>query len=489
MPRSFATSLTLVAVLAMFAITALAQTPESELRAAVADVEQLPAEVRPGVRYLSLYAIPAARRPAATQVVAYTLNSLSRTRAIFVPTTMSPTLLRFSISNFVTDGREFAAWSAAWEKLVESDPYWHLPTEVAVSSGPTDPTRQAPTPTKAAQAATAAALRVTTDGGWVGLDQAAKLRSLTTSAGAILRADDFIARSTVPPAYYAFSGIPATETEFLKTLGVESETIERLRANAGANLLISGITQKPRRVVWLQGPLGGVYQTLDVQQVDANRDPIRRPLSVDGANLKFDAGEWFAVAPNGLWRTALYDAAGNRQDSVPDKIAKDTSDPLADGVVVPMISCIRCHTESGLRPFRDDQTRLLATGRVDLRSSDPTLVQRIAEFYDEPRLQRQMDFDRQTYDLAVARATDGMKADELAAALAATVREFAYLPVTPTQAARELGIDADALGDALGQSHDPILLLLVEGRQVLRGQWESSFAEAATLAESWKVRH
>ena len=484
MHRNFTASLLLVALLAMFAISALAETPASELRAAVADVERLPASVRPGVRYLSLYAIPPERRVEASRVVSYTLNSLSRTRAIFLPTRITPTLLRFSISNFVADSSEFAAWSAAWEKLVESDPYWHLPTEIATSSGPNAPTHRAPAPAKAAKFE-----RVTVDGGWVGLEDAAKLRALTASAGALLRADDFVARSTTSPAYYAFADIPATEQEFLKSLGVDSETIDRLRANAGANLIISGVTQKPRRVIWSQGPLGGVYETLDVQQVDAERDPIRRPLSIGGANLKFDAGEWFAAAPNGLWRTALYDAQGNRQDSVPDKIAKDTSDPLADGIVVPMISCIRCHTESGLRPFRDDQSRLLATGRVDLRSGDPSVVQRIAEFYDEPRLQRQMEFDRQTYELAVSRATGGLKPEELATALARTVRQFAYLPLTSAQAAQELGLNAADLRSALAASHDPIVLLLLEGRPVLRGQWESSFAEAATLAESWKVQH
>jgi hypothetical protein len=489
MKSNLAASLMLVALPAMFAITALAHTPASELRAAVADVERLPGEVRPGVRYLSLYAIPPERRAETTHVVSYTLNALSRTRAIVQPTSISPTLLRFSISNFVADGSEFAAWSAAWEKLVESDPYWHLPTEIAISSGPNDPTHRAPAPATAAQVGGIAAERVTVDGGWVGVEQAAKLRAYTASAGAILRADDFVARATVSARYYAFAGIPPTEAEFLKSLGVESETIERLRANAGANLIISAVTQKPRRVIWSQGPLGGVYETLDVQQVDAERDPIRRPLSAGGANLKFDAGEWFAAAPNGLWRTALYDAQGKRQDSVPDKIAKDTSDPLSDGIVVPMISCIRCHTESGLRPFRDDQSRLFATGRVDLRGSDPTLVQRIAEFYDEPRLQRQMQFDRQTYDLAAARATGGMKPEELAEALARTVRLFAYLPVTPSQAAGELGLDTADLRAALSSSHDPIVLLLLEGRPVLRGQWESSFAEAATLAESWKVQN
>src|SRR5205085_9271881 len=134
----------------------------------------------------------------------------------------------------------------------------------------------------------------------------AMLRAYSGSGGAILRADDFVARATATPHYYAFAGVPATEAEFLKTLVVDAATIDRLRANAGANLVISGVTQQPRRVIWSQGPLGGVYETLDVVQVDAERDPIRRPLSVNGLNLKYDAGEWFAVAPNGLWRTALY---------------------------------------------------------------------------------------------------------------------------------------------------------------------------------------
>lgn len=441
-----------------------AQSPASELRAAVADVERLPAEVRPGVRYLSLYAVPSQRRSEVQRVASYTLNALSRTRAITRPTLVAPTLVRFSISNYVADRAEFDAWAAAWEKLVETETYWHLRTQVAISD----------------KRGSSVVSTETLDGGWINVAETAKLRAYCRSGGAILRADDFIARATATPHYYAFAGAPATEAEFLKSLGVDAATIDRLRANAGANLMISGVTQKPRRVVWSQGPLGGVYETLDVAAVDAERDPIRRPISAGGVNLKYDAGEWFAMAPNGLWRVALYDSAGKLQQSVPDKIAKDTSDPHGDGIVTPMISCIRCHTESGLRPFRDDQTRLFSTGRVDLRSYDPAIVQRAAEFYDEPRLQRQMAFDRQTYAQAVDRAT-GMKPEDLAAALARTVREFAYLPVTREQAAREIGVSQERLVAALEASHDPILLMLVEGRPVLRGQWESSFAEAATL--------
>src|SRR5262249_16865324 len=162
--------------------------------------------------------------------------------------------------------------------------------------------------------------------------------------------------------------------------GLDREVIARLRADAGANLITSAVTNKPRRIVWSQGPLGGIYSTLDVERVDAPRDPLRRPVTVtlsgtiplgpanrastpnspspakqrttDNGPLttlafQYDVSEWFALAPNGLWRTALYNSAGRRQDTVPDRVAKDTSDPAGDGIIVPLISCIRCHREAG----------------------------------------------------------------------------------------------------------------------------------------------
>ena len=446
-----------------------AQTPASELRAAVADVERLPPEARGNMRYLSLYAIAPQSRGETIKVANYVVNALSRTRAITPLRQIGQTLLRIDATAYTASAAELDEWTNAWGNLVQTDPYWHIQTEIV------DPSESKIQNLKSKI--------VTIDGGWIGLDQAARLRAATGSQGAILRADYFIARATSTPAYYQFVGIPAKEGDFLKSLGVDPKVIADLQADAGANLFISGITKKPRRIVWSQGPLGGVYQTLDVQQVDAARDPIRRAISTSGFDLKFDAGEWFAMAPNGLWRTALYDSQGKLQQTVPDKIAKDDSDPAADGIVTPMISCIRCHQESGLRPFRDDQTRLLVSGRVDLRSYDPQIVQRAAEFYDEPRLQRQMAFDRETYALAVARATGGMKPPELAEALARAVRAFAYEPITRARAARELGLRESDLTGVLRESHDPILLALLEGHAVLRGQWESSFAEAAVRGQ------
>ncbi|HEY2883210.1 MAG TPA: hypothetical protein VGJ15_12270 [Pirellulales bacterium] len=530
-----------------------AGSPASEVRAAVADVESLPPEVRPGVRYLTLEAIEPNRRGEALRVVGYTLNALSRTRSISPPVQITPTLLRFNIGQYASQADDFTAWTAAWEKLAETDPYFHLRTQVIApaevgsknnrsatkAEGGIRKAEQSKSAAPAIRVANSVLQTVTTDGGWVDLQLAARLRQATHSAGAILRADYFVAQATATPRYYDFVGVPDTETAFLKSIGVDAEVIDKLRANAGANLIISGVTSKPRRIVWLQGPLGGVYSTLDVERVDAARDPLRRPVDVilplsrgegrgegeersrksefgrrkeepqttspvhpfspspvpsqhphpnplpqgEGTlKFQFDVSEWFAVSPNGLWRTALFNAAGRRQDTVPDRVAKDTSDPSGDGIVVPLVSCIRCHREAGLRPFADDQTRLL-TGTISLYSYDPTIVERAIEFYDQPRLQRQMAFDRQTYTAAVAQTTDGLTPEQLADALAAVVRNFAYLPVSPEQAAREVGLEPAAFRQALHATRDPIVLLLLEGRSVLRGQWDSSFAEAALAAQ------
>ena len=478
--------------------TLRAYSPASELASALADAEQIHAHDRATTRYLSLYAIPRDRRDEVAAVAGYTLNALSRSRAIVPPKRITDTLLRFNIEHYTTNQTETAAWLAAWEKIAQIDPYWHLRTEVisvgnALRGVPALPhvVTTSTRPTERHRGRSLQIETVTVPGGWTNLAVAARLQALTGSAGAVLRADHFITVATIPPRYYEFAGVAAKEADFLKSLGVDAKKIEQLRAGAGANLILSGVTQKPRRIIWQQGPLGGVYSTLDVERVAAERDPIRRPLSADGLAFEYDASEWFAMRANGMWLTALYNRAGQRQDSVPERVAKDTSDPAADGIVVPLLSCIRCHREGGLRPFRDDQHSLLADG-IELRSFRARDAQRAAEFYDEPRLQRQIAFDRETYSRAVARATAGMRPPDLADALARTVREFLYTPVTLEQAAREVGADSHHKGTAdilvrrfrvaLSASRDPILLMLRQNRPVLRGQWESSFAEAAVLA-------
>jgi hypothetical protein len=139
-------------------------TPRQDLAAAVRDVSTtVTASERTHTRYLSLSAIPADRRKVAAAAVSLVLNSVSRSSRIVRPQPVNGTdgrLLRFSL-------RRYKLPSEVWEAMIAADPYWHIRTKVA------DP-------------GTGQVREVFSDGGWVDLKMAAKLRNLTGSGGALV---------------------------------------------------------------------------------------------------------------------------------------------------------------------------------------------------------------------------------------------------------------------------------------------------------------
>jgi hypothetical protein len=431
----------------------LAASPASELAAAVDDLSR---NVAPHAwrttRYLSFYNVPEKERGAQQSVFAYVLNSVSRAATLVLPHVVerdSKALVRIDLDDYKLPAE-------TWEALVaDREPYWHITTDVL------DPrTKKKPT--------------VYTDGGWVGLDAARRLRAMTKSGGAIVRGDWFIAKATAPPHYYRLAGIGATLAEWQKLVGVDAKTVIALRANRGANLFYSGVTRQPRRISRWQGPAGGVWQTYDTFGDDPAKDPIRNP-TFSGS---YDASEHIAAKANGLHLFGLFDAKGARQDSVPDRLAKDDTDPHGDGVLVPMVSCVRCHVEDGLRPFVDDQQRL-HEGGAKLLAADKDTADILSAFYDSAKLENLATRDREDYSAAVAQVTGGMTVKQLVAALADVYGGY-----------QNGLVDADAARRALGgrdlrplaASRDPVLLALVAGIRVQRKQWEASFAEAAVLS-------
>src|SRR5688572_21226490 len=102
--RTFVLTFILIMQLPWFvrATTIRANSPASELAAALADAEQLHPHDRATTRYLSLYSVPADRRDEVAAVAGYTLNALSRSRAIVEPKWITDTLLRFNIQHYTT---------------------------------------------------------------------------------------------------------------------------------------------------------------------------------------------------------------------------------------------------------------------------------------------------------------------------------------------------------------------------------------------------
>lgn len=443
--------------------------PADDLTAAVHDLEtRVAADARPHTRYVSFSNLAASERAEAGAVLSFVLNSVSRADVVVRPVAVPETderLWRISLT-------DYALPADVWEFLASHDPYWHIRTQVVPPQATTTTRRAASNSVARTKAQT-----VVTDGGWLDLVAAARLRALSHSSGALLRGDYFLTKATTTlddGVYYELAGIAADEPAFFRALGVDVQAIDRLRADEGANTIRSLVTFKPRRVVRRQGPLGGAWHTYDTAAATPERDPLRNPTA-----FVYDAGEHIAAKRNGLHLYALFDASGKRQASVPDAIAKDTSDPHGSGIVVPMISCVRCHLEDGLRPVANDQRKLLTSG-IDLYVASPTEAQRLASFYLSD-LEKRLTRDREDFAAAVATATGGMKPAAIATALARRVRLYQDELVDRAAAARELGVEEALFAAAMRSSHDPILLGLAAEIGVVRKQWEASFAEAALL--------
>lgn len=441
----------------LLAALALAVTPAEATQAALADVQSLAPEHRGQMRYL------VCETKDQQTAVAYVCNAISRSRIITTPKVVAGGLVRIDLAAYANqrDSRTYHELHAAWERLAADDPYFHIKTQVAISGQ-----KEAKT--------------VTVDGGWIGAAEAAALRQASASAGAVLRADYFIARVAAED-YYAWAGVPQKQGDFLNGLGVDKSVIEKLAADTAANLFRSNITHKPRRVVRLPGPQGSVWLTLDVDGESPDRDPIRNPVDVDGPagkqRFNFQASEIFYTRPNGFWGVALYAANGERQASVPDKIAKDSESQ--DGIVQPLISCIRCHEahgKAGLQPFTDDQHPLLTGEAAILKSYLPEVAQRVGELYDPAKLNREIDRDREDYEAAVKEAC-GCTTAEAAQSLAATFARYAYADVSRETAADECGFVVDRFVALTAGSTDPITLALRAGKKVTRKAFEASYSD------------
>lgn len=422
----------------------LGASPSSELQAALAHAKSLPVNQASFTRYATLYNVPEDERAECARVLSYVLNAVSRTARITVPQ-QDGSLLAINLL-------DYGLPVELWESILDGEPTFHITTEVL------DGTKKR---------------RVLTDAGHVGLENAEALRKTCGSGGGIVRADWLIVQLTTKH-YYNAAGIGTTLDVFYKNLGVDQATIVAIKANHGANLIKSGVTKHPRRISRYQGPLGASWQTFDSDGTEAINDPLRNPTFSVG----FQASEHIAAKANGLHAFALFDAAGKRQDSVPERIAKDDSDPHGDGVLVAGASCIRCHVEDGLRPFVNDQRTLDLKG-VKILSDYSQAQDDLTAFYGldgSGKLDRQLVRDREDYAAALALATGGMKSKELADAFAKVFRQYEYELVSPDSAKRELGTDSL---EPLRATGDIYLLALANGKAVPRRAFEQSYSTAA----------
>ncbi len=143
----------------LFARSAMPADPASEVRAAVMHAKTLPAEVVAGARYVSFYDVPDESRDELGKLLSYTLNALSRTRAIKAPEWISPTTMVAYIPYYAPSAQEYREWRAACDQVGQTDYHFYL-TAQAVSA----------TSQHGKIVVDAKPSVVTTYGGWTGIE-------------------------------------------------------------------------------------------------------------------------------------------------------------------------------------------------------------------------------------------------------------------------------------------------------------------------------
>lgn len=431
--------------------------PNQALAAVEADLARLPEIARPSARYAWLGNLPAAERGAAEAALRLAVNLASRRPRITSWQTASSdgSLWRLDL--------ESVGWPAElWETVIREggEPYFHLRTEVLE---PRSGKRQI----------------VFTDGGWLDLERAARVRASTGSAGAVTRGDwlfSKIATTFDGGFYYELAGVAGKSAdEVYRELGVDFVRTDALLAEGWANLWRSAVTGKARRIRWRRGALGSAYKTEDFASNTAEKDPFRDPLGGTP-----DASEHFLFGPTeGLPRMLIFDGANRLQRTVPDVIAKDHTDAHGNGgILAPWLSCVSCHRQRLLEPFVNDERELLSGG-VDLLFGERGAAEKAAAFYERD-LERQLARDREDWGEATTKASGGLDFVEAAAVSGWLYRRYAAELVGPERAREELGVEATlSWPELVAGSSDPVWLALGAGRSVQRKQFEASFAEAA----------
>ena len=452
---------------------AWAQTVEDDVRDAVRFLEGQPELSWPDWRFVSLRAVEPGRRSDARAAVELVLNCLGAANTALVERAIplaDGRLLAYRVSSYTDAERveTVTAWLREWESLAAADPYSRIVTEVL------DDGR--------------IVRGVSVSGGWIEAAVGERLRAMTGSAAAVLDAAWFVRHAAVAPGYYRFATLPASEDEFLERLGVSLAAANRAHGVLAATVRNSRVTGKPRRVQVAFGFYGSCWITADVAVHRPERDAARNPLSKVRTDqgqsvtvVERDAREFVAVGANGLPLFYVSNADGARQDTVDANIATDYSESADrfNRLITPMLSCARCHEESGLRSFDDYVAEQRRRGSLVLL--DPLQARKVAELYREPVAQRRLRGDREGIDAAAIAAT-GVDWSTGTAALAWLFREMVYGDVSPRQAARELGVAEEVLAATLFGVHDPYVDDLRHGVSVSREAWYASFHLAA-LAE------
>lgn len=471
--------------------------PAEAVASALADAARLPIEQAHRTRYLALWNIPQAERAEFSKVAAFWVNSLSRESELISPRKVGSDLLAVDMGDY--------GWpQATWEKLGESDPYFHVVIEGAgfelideveelgtmqnvvengavvqrwKANGETRKTgKKIKKPTTSTRKSAVAP--------WCG-PSAQALTLATGSACPVVRADWFIVQTAQAQdrngtGYYDFLALGKTEADFQLLIGADVKAAQRLHKEQAAVVGRSTVTLNNRGIERFQAITGSYWRTNDYKASNDTRNSLRL---LDGDTVPpRDASEQYGTLPNGLFAFFLANDKGERQNAAPDSIASDSKSSSPDRRVHVGVSCVRCHVP-GIQPV-DDWSRKVYTGDIQLGSPDYDRLRRLRQLYLSD-LGRSIKRDQADYSEALTRL-NGLTSQANATAFARVHSAYADADVTAAMFAADMGVKPGAFKAAMleyakRKPLDPLLLGMVARDIPLRREHAEELFSVAQL--------
>jgi hypothetical protein len=494
-------------------VNATLYTPNSSVVFAFGDLQTIPLEQQPYIRYLSLYNIPKAKRKDYAAVLSFMVNSLSTRRKIYIPEFVGAsdeTLIRLNIANYEWNPK-------VWDNLglkgsgpkPEPEPYFHyLVDKPIVEKIKVKKTITETIPWKdeygrqyvdqktgkgmtkevkkevEVEEVVANKRKIHVDiAPWLDPLANSGLYTLTGSQFPILRGDWFLANVSLAPAYYDFLKLGKNIKDFEKLIFADDDLAKKARSQDKGVVVTSMVARNNRTLLRSPTFTGGYsWESHDTLKSVDDRDYVKFLL-----NEKFDATEDIGSLPNGLQAYFLTDGKGNRLDEANIEIAVDNT--ANDRIVRNGRSCIVCHSD-GIRPLTDEVRSLTR------KLQDPKQVQlliprkedayKIEDLFGSD-LDEQIIKDQNYYRAAVARAT-GLQSEVLSRVFNEVYNYYQENLLTIETVSSEVGVEIKDLDVFIKASKDNIVLGLLKtpSRPIRRDQWEFAFGRFMILIQARK---
>jgi len=248
----------------------------------------------------------------------------------------------------------------------------------------------------------------------------------------VVRGDWLASAASRPPMYYELLGLPKTNADTARLVGVERETDAHHGHVARSGLRASTVTHGPRAVERHAARGGGsTWLALDFGNA-VPADEVAAGLAGAAGNRpapKPDTTRMLLGLPNGLSAFALFDRDGRRLDRVAETGSRDGQ---PEAITEAGRGCMACHA-TGPLAFTDDLRGPAAGGETHAAATTPAPEEENYR-YRRALVQAGVDPDR---------TLDGL---DIITALARRYEESAPLE----RVAAEAGLDRDTLARRLG---------------------------------------